>query len=549
MAKSKKISIQKLGCESLLGCIFQSWSPRRRKPSLPEKDHKTKDTLPHKSPIITNPKTLSKKSIDSSSQPKKPNPRNLQEKSNSDKSNPRKSSESSTKQLSPQKPQEKSNSDESNPRKSSESSRKSISSSSSKTESKRSLSVMGNIIVKPRTTTVAVVDVAHTKRQYEDKKVNYRNDPEALKRMGNEEYCRGRFKEALVYYERAISRNPKTSTYWSNKAAALVSLGRFLEAYNACEEALRLNSNYERAHQRLASLQLKLGEVEKSLSHYNKAGKYTETKHIEQVEDVIKCLRRCEEARVTKLWNVMLKETIFAISYGANSSPKVYALQTEALLNLHRHEEAYNVYQKRTKRFDIDCFIKIFGLLNTSYILMVGAKVYIASGRFEDAVTASKQAARLDPNNEEVNAVARKARAVSAARLSGNLLFNASKFELACVVYTEGLEKEPYNALLLCNRAASRFKIGLFEKAIEDCTLALDLQPSYGKARRRRADCYAKLEKWERAIKDYEMLLVEIPEDEETKRALADANVRFRKQTGGDVFRFKGIGLDLVEVN
>jgi len=124
---------------------------------------------------------------------------------------------------------------------------------------------------------------------------------------------------------------------------------------------------------------------------------------------------------------------------------------------------------------------------------MVGAQVYIAVGRFEDAVTASRQAARLDPSSEEVNAVARKARAVASARLSGNLLFNASKFEGASVVYTEGLENDPYNALLLCNRAASRFKLDLFEKAIEDCTLALSLQPSYRKARRRRADSYAKV--------------------------------------------------------
>uniref|UniRef100_A0A1J3FGM2 Inactive TPR repeat-containing thioredoxin TTL3 n=1 Tax=Noccaea caerulescens TaxID=107243 RepID=A0A1J3FGM2_NOCCA len=517
MAKSKKTSTgQKLGCESLLGCIFQSWSPRRRKPSLPEKDHSAKDNLPAKSTTITNPKALPRKSTDASSQPKKPDP---------------------------QKPQQKTKSDESNPRKSSESARKSISSASSRTDSKRfsANGVMGNIIVKPQ----PAPEVAQTRSRWEGKTVNYRLDPETLKRMGNEEYCRGRFGEALVFYERAISADPKTPTYWSNKSAALISLGRLFEASDACEEALRLNPNYERAHQRLASLQLRLGEVEKALCHYNQAGKYTETKHIEQVQDVIKCLNRCDEARRSKEWNVMLKEACFAISYGADSSPRVYALQTEALLHLQRHEEAYSVYQKGTKRFDIDCYIKIFGLSITSYLLMIGAQVYIAAGRFEDAVTASRQAARLDPSSEEVNAVARKARAVAAARLSGNLLFNASKFEVACVVYTEGLEQDPFNALLLCNRAASRFKLGLFEKAIEDCTLALNLQPSYRKARRRKADSNAKLEKWQHAIQDYELLMMETPGDEETRRALAEANVRFRRQTVGDV-RFKGIDSDLV---
>ncbi|CAN6936321.1 unnamed protein product [Brassica oleracea var. botrytis] len=526
MTKAKKISTdQRLGCESLLGCIFQSWSPRRRKPSLPEKDHKAKDYLPPKSTTITNPKIIPRKSTDSLAQTKRPDPL----KTKPDESNARKSSDSA--------------------RKSSESARKSLSSASPRIESKRFSpnGVMGNIIVKPQPA-VKSPDVAQTRSRWEGKTVNYRHDPETLKRMGNEEYCRGRFGEALVFYERAILADPKTPTYWSNKSAALISLGRLLEASDACEEALRLNPSYERAHQRLASLRLRLGEVEKALCHYNQAGKYTETKHIEQVEDVIKCLRRCDEARRSKEWNVVLKETCFVISYGADSSPRVYALQTEALLHLQRQEEAYDVYQKGTKRFDIDCFIKNFGLSITSYILMVGAQVYIAAGRFEDAVTASRQAARLDPSNVEVNAVARKARAVAAARLTGNLLFNASKFEAACVVYTEGLEKEPCNALLLCNRAASRFKLGLFEKAIEDSTLALNLQPSYRKARRRKADSYAKLEKWQHAIQDYELLMMETPEDEETRRVLADANVRFRKQTSEGV-RFKGVGSDLVVVN
>ncbi|CAL9222104.1 unnamed protein product [Arabidopsis halleri] len=50
MAKSKKISTgQNFGCESLLGCIFQSWGSSRRKPSLPEKDHRAKVNFPSKS--------------------------------------------------------------------------------------------------------------------------------------------------------------------------------------------------------------------------------------------------------------------------------------------------------------------------------------------------------------------------------------------------------------------------------------------------------------------------------------------------------------------
>lgn len=108
-------------------------------------------------------------------------------------------------------------------------------------------------------------------------------------------------------------------------------------------------------------------------------------------------------------------------------------------------------------------------------------------------MTSSKQAAKLDPSNCEVNAVVRRARAATSARTSGNLLFKASKFMEACAVYNEGLENDPYNSVLLCNRAACRSKLGQFEKAIEDCNVALTVHPSYSKARLRRADCNAKV--------------------------------------------------------
>ena len=108
-------------------------------------------------------------------------------------------------------------------------------------------------------------------------------------------------------------------------------------------------------------------------------------------------------------------------------------------------------------------------------------------------MTAAQQAAKLDPNNKEVTAVVRSARAVTSARMSGNLLFKASKFMEACAVYNEGLDHDPYNSVLLCNRAACRSKLSQFEKAIEDCNAALTVQPNYSKARLRRADCNAKV--------------------------------------------------------
>lgn len=362
---------------------------------------------------------------------------------------------------------------------------------------------------------------------------NSRVDPEVLKSMGNEAYKQARFEEALALYDRAIAIDSNKATYHCNKSAALIGLGRFLQAIFECEEAIRLDPSYSRAHSRLATIYFRLGEAEKALN-CNETSPYDDTVLAFQAHALQNHLSKCTEARKNKDWKTILKETQAAMSLGADSAPLVYSLQTEALLKLLRHQEAHATYKKMPK-FDLNSCNKLFGQARSAYLLMIGAQIYLAAGRFEDAVTASQQAVKLDPSSSEVNAVVRMARAVTSARMSGNLLFKASKFSEAYAIYNEGLEHDPYNSVLLCNRAACRSKLGQFEKAIEDCNVALIVQPSYSKARLRRADCNAKLERWEAAIQDYEMLLREKPGDEEVARALFETQLQLKMLRGEDI--------------
>lgn len=87
--------------------------------------------------------------------------------------------------------------------------------------------------------------------------VNKLDDPEVLKRMGNEAYKQGKFEEALGLYDRAIALDSYKAAYHSNKSATLISLGRTIEAVLESEEAIRIDPSYHRAHHRLATLYLR----------------------------------------------------------------------------------------------------------------------------------------------------------------------------------------------------------------------------------------------------------------------------------------------------
>ncbi|KAH1206784.1 Inactive TPR repeat-containing thioredoxin TTL3 [Glycine max] len=244
-------------------------------------------------------------------------------------------------------------------------------------------------------------------------------------------YKQGRFEEALALYDRAIAIDSKKATYHCNKSAALISLGRFLQAIVECEEAIRLEPSYGRAHTHLATIYFRLREAEKALN-CNETSPCVDSVLAFQAQALQNHLSKCTEAWKVKDWKVILKESQAAISLGADSAPL-------------------------------------------------------------DAVTTSQQASKLDPSSFEVNAVVRRARAVASARMSGNLLFKASKFTEASAVYNEGLEHDPYNSVLLCNRATCHSKLGQFKKAIEDCNVALIVQPSYSKVRLRRTDYNVKV--------------------------------------------------------
>ncbi|CBI21978.3 unnamed protein product, partial [Vitis vinifera] len=378
------------------------------------------------------------------------------------------------------------------------------------------------------------------------------SDPEEVKKAGNELYRRGSFTEALSLYDRAISLSPDNAAYRSNRAAALTALGKLAEAVKECEEAVRLDPGYGRAHQRLASLYLRLGQVENARRHLFLPGQPPDPSELQKLLSLEKHLNRCADARKIGDWKSALRECDAAIAGGADSSPQLISCRAEALLKLHQIEDADSCLSSIPKfeHYSPSCSTKFVCMIAEAYVLYVRAQVEMALGRFENAVAAAEKAGLIDYSNVEVAKLLNNVKLVARARARGNELFSSGRFSEACSAYGEGLKYDTSNSVLYCNRAVCWSKLGLWEKSVEDCNHALKIQPNYTKALLRRAVSNGKLGQWAEAVKDYEVLRRELPGDIEVAESLSQAQAALSKsweeethsvKFGGEVEEVSGV--------
>jgi len=97
-------------------------------------------------------------------------------------------------------------------------------------------------------------------------------------------------------------------------------------------------------------------------------------------------------------------------------------------------------------------------------------------------------------------------------KVIGNDLFKLGNFKEARASYTTALRNCPLKfqqdrAVFYANRGACNMKESRREKAIEDCTKALELNPNYLKAVKRRAVLYEETDKLDESLEDFKKVL------------------------------------------
>ncbi|KAF8086158.1 hypothetical protein N665_0633s0010 [Sinapis alba] len=377
------------------------------------------------------------------------------------------------------------------------------------------------------------------------------SNPEEAKRLGNEMFKKGSFSLALKFYDRALELSPTNATYRSNRAAALSGLGRIGEAVVECEQAIQLDPSSARAHHRLATLLIRLGQVDIAGKHLFSVEEPSDPVVVKVLQQVDRHLNKCADARRRGLWNVVLTQVSAAMESGADLSPQLAMCKVEALLKLLRLDEAQTILESAPNMELLPAsFLKIrfFDMISQAYIYFVRSQIELALGRFENAVTFAEKASEMDARNREIETLYRNVRKIVRARDRGNELYESERYTEAITAYGEGLKFDPYNATLLGHRAECFFKVGFWESSIEDCNHALLVLPSYTKIRRQRAASYSKLERWDEAVSDYETLRKELSYDREIAESLFHAQVALKRSRGGVVLNME-FGCEVEEIS
>jgi len=272
------------------------------------------------------------------------------------------------------------------------------------------------------------------------------SDPVEWNNKGVALYNEGKYDEAIQAYDEAIRLDPEMAMAWYNKGNALYVLGKYDEAIQAYDEAIRLDSEFASAWNNKGVALISQGKYDEAIQACNEAirldnefasawnnkgfalisqGKYDEA------------IQACDEA--IRLDN----ESAFAWNNKGN-----------ALYGLGKYDEAIQACDEAI-RLDNESAFAWNNKGNDLYGL----------GKYDEALKCFETAIKLDPE------------LVQAWNGKGGALYKLRKYEEARICFETALEIDPTFVSALNGKGVALYALNRTEEAIELYNKALQLDP------------------------------------------------------------------------
>jgi len=360
---------------------------------------------------------------------------------------------------------------------------------------------------------------------------------DAKKAEGNKEYLEKRYEDAVKLYTEAIELAPTVATYYGNRSAAFMMLGTYDKALEDAQNAIRIDENFLKGYYRAAKCHLVMGSIGNATNYLQKVlEKDPKNKDAQNDLRTTRMIQEFESSAFQAHDKEDYRKVVFCMNHILEACPACIlykVMRAEAYCLLGKYSDALSDVQNILRNDSI----------NSDALYVKGLCLY-----YQDFVDKAyqhfNQVLRRDPDHKKARVALKKARHLQSKKQEGNECFSSGKYQEAFDIYSEALMIDPCNkstnAKLYYNRALVGSKLNQLEKAIEDCSQALELDSTYLKAYIKRARCYMDAEKYEEAVRDYEKVC-KMDRSREYRRMLDEAKLELKKSKRKDYYKILGV--------
>ena len=298
---------------------------------------------------------------------------------------------------------------------------------------------------------------------------------------------------------------------------------------------------------RLARIYTALGRPAEALHVYSNIRPPASAKDTAPAEAMLRNVSQAEETLRGEKGGSMvlycLDQAVRGLGNGVQQPRNWLLMRVEAFLkmgNINALGEAQNIAMSllRDNNQDPDA-------------VFLRGRLFYLQGDNDQALKHFKRALSLDPDSSQIIKFLRMVQKLLRIKDEGNAAFKARKYREAIDLYTKGLEVDPnnrdINSKLLQNRAQAHININEYDKAIKDCTSALEFDPSYIKARRVRAKANGGAGNWDEALKELKDIAESNPNEKGIQEEIRNAEWELKKSQRKDYYKILGVSKNATE--
>lgn len=365
------------------------------------------------------------------------------------------------------------------------------------------------------------------------------------------------------------------ASYYSNRAAAFSMILQYENAMIDCDEAIRVQPSFTKAHFRKARTLTTQGQVREAIKAYslgmvhdpNNSMAVKEKTELETLERRFKLAKQIVESSNEKKQRMSVRDAV-QVQRQIDLVLKACPVWKDAIFL--KAQALFYQRNKTQEAYALTTTLVRMGGVDGNDLVLLRAHILFQMGNLDDSLKHLRQILGGDPDNKLAFSMLKFLKNLGKKKAAADVAYKSKNFEEAISLYGEAIQiytdqnenqasnaymdSPTYVSKLHFNRASSHANLRQHSEAIQDCTSAIDLDDSYFKAYMRRAASHLLLGEeadCNQAIRDYDHLLQNLnPTEEQTKdlkKKLRAAQVQLKRSKRKDFYKILGVPKDATE--